>query len=82
MTKNVAEDLFLRHEKSINGGMILYNEMEMIIEDDNDILAKNNVIGRGCDGETKREDVGSSGDNKNVGLRTQEKCLSFVEIVD
>ena len=31
MTKNLAEDLFLKHEKSINGGMISYNEKEMII---------------------------------------------------
>ena len=44
MTKNVAKDLFLKNEKSINGGMILYNEKEMIIEDNDDILTKNNVL--------------------------------------
>ena len=36
MTKNLAEDLFLKHEKSINGGMISYNEKEMIIENEDD----------------------------------------------
>ena len=40
MTKNLAEDLFLKHEKSINGGMISYNEKEMIIENKDDIQTK------------------------------------------
>ena len=61
MTKNVAEDLFLKHEKSINSGMIEYNEKEMVVEDDDDILAKTDVFEAGCDGDAKREDVGSSG---------------------
>ena len=54
MTKNVKEDLFLKHQKSINGGTINYNEKEMIIEDDDDILAKKNIIEKGRDEETKR----------------------------
>ena len=36
MTKNLVEDLFLKHEKFINGGMISYNEKEMIIENNDD----------------------------------------------
>ena len=40
MTKNLAEDLFLKHKKSINGGMISYNEKEMIIENEDDNQTK------------------------------------------
>ena len=82
MTKNVAEDLFLKHEKSINGGMIAYNEKEMAIEDEDDILAKTDVSEAGRDGEAKREDVGSSGDDKDIDFVKKENCLSFVKIVD
>lgn len=82
MTKNVVEELFLKHEKSINGGMIEYNEKEMVIEDEDDILAKTDVPEAGRDGEAKREDVGSSGDDKNIDFVTEENCLSFIEIVD
>ena len=81
MTKNVTEDLFLKHQKSINGGMIEYNKKEMIIEDEDDILAKANVSEAGRDEETKREDVGSSGDDKNIYFVTEKNCLSFIEIV-
>ena len=82
MTKNVAEDLFLKHEKSINGGMIEYNEKEMVIEDEDDILAKTDVFEAGRDGEAKRGDVGSSGDDKDIDFVKKENCLLFVEIVD
>ena len=82
MTKNVVEELFLKHEKSINGGMIEYNEKEMVIEDEDDILAKTDVSEAGRDKETKREDVESSGDDKNISFVTKENCLSFVEVVD
>ena len=82
MTKNVAEDLFLKHEKSINGGMISYNKKEIIIEDDDDIMTKNGVVNEGRDKEAKREDVKGSGEDKNINFVTQEKCLSIIEIID
>ena len=66
MTKNFAENLFLKHEKSINGGMISYNENEMIIENKDNILEKTSVVEGGSDEEEKREDVGSSGYDKNI----------------
>ena len=40
MTKNLAEDLFLKHKKSINRGMISYNEKEMIIENNDNNQTK------------------------------------------
>ena len=40
MTKNLTEDLFLKHKKSINGEMISYNEKEMIIENKDDNKTK------------------------------------------
>ena len=82
MTKNVKEDLFLKHQKSIDGGTINYNEKEMIIEDDDDIPAKKNIVEKGRDGETKREDVEGSGEDENIDFVMQEKCLSFIEIID
>ena len=82
MTKNVVEELFLKHEKSINGGMIEYNEKDMVIEDEDDILAKTDISEAGRDGEAKREDVGSTGNDKNIVFVKEENCLSFIEIVD
>ena len=82
MTKNVVEELFLKHEKSINGGMIDYNETEMVIEDEDDILAKTEASGAGRDGEAKREDVEGAGDDKNIDFVKKENCLSFIEIID
>ena len=82
MTKNVVEELFLKHEKSINGGMIEYNEKDMVIEDEDDVLAKTDISEAGRDGEAKREDVGSSGNDKNIVFVKKENCLSFIEIVD
>ena len=63
--------------------MVEYNEKEMmVIEDEDDVLAKIDVPEAGRDGEAKREDVGSSGDDKNIDFVTEENCLSFIEIVD
>ena len=37
MTKTVKEDLFIKHEKSINSGSIIYNAKELCIDDDEEI---------------------------------------------
>ena len=76
MTKNVKEDLFLKHEKSINGGMIEYNEIEMCIEDNEDILVKSVQVGSDRDDEAKREDVKDTEiDEKAFNFVTKEKMF-------
>ena len=82
MTKNVKEDLFLKHEKSINNGTIVYDEKEMYIEDDEDIFTNSKDVKESRDNEAKREDVEVSKNNENIDFVTQEKCLSIIEIID
>ena len=57
MTKNVKEDLFLRHEKSINGGTIEYNKKEMCVEDNDEVYGKSKNVKKDREDKVKREDV-------------------------
>ena len=62
MTKTVKENLFIKHEKSINSGSIIYNVRELCIDDDEDAYemkkSKENVnLLTDQIAEAKREDV-------------------------
>ena len=82
MTKNVKEDLFLKHEKSINGGMIEYNKKEICIEDNENILVKSIQVGNDCDDEAKREDVEDTEiDEKAFNFVTKEKYFYKDEVI-